>query len=318
MELKRAEQAIAGIPAGGSMVTGSGLLRITWIVGEDGTTPAIRWRAGRVTSVPDLDEEEAAKRLSHYKDSVLDGSAVFDAGGAQVGASRADGEWGVYVLDYEAHDPLGPPQVAISGHIEGARNLARDLYEERSGSCSVEIRDLTTGKTKETIRKKVHEMAETTSKNGSAKKEASPLPRGFKVGVGADLAPGDQVVTDADRGPERVVSIGSGGVSRGRAYLKLMLEAPAGGDGEPRRRFISPRKEYPMKKATKAEAEKAAKRLAAEKKTAEKTEKKEAPKKGAEKKGRPSRREVVENRQKETAQKEAVATEPAPEKVEAL
>lgn len=88
--------------------------------------------------------------------------------------------------------------------------------------------------------------------NGSRKKPEPEVPEGFALLEGAVLAPGDRVVTDADRGPERVASIGSGGVSRGRAYLKLMLEPASPEGGEARRRFVSPRKAYPIRKATEA------------------------------------------------------------------
>lgn len=276
MDKERAAAALAGIPPGATLVTNSGLLRITRTVAEDGKTPAFRWQAGRVTSVPDPDEETAIKRLASYREELLDASAVFDADGQQLGPSGTDADWIVSVA--------GDEPVVFQGHIEGARRRARDLYNERGGLCEVTVVEAKSGKVKEQITRKVETMTETT-KNGTTKKAAkveAPLPRGFKVGVGADLAPGDQVVTDADRGPERVVSIGSGGVSRGRSYLKLMLEPVAESGGEERRRFISPRKEYPIKKATKAEAkaqaEKAEKKLAAsakaaEKKTAVKTEK---------------------------------------------
>lgn len=296
MEIERAERAIARIPPGATLVTESGLLRITRTVADDGKTPAVRWQCGQVVSVPDISEEKAGSRLSKYRDVVLDGAAVFGADGAQVGASKADGEWGMFVLDFETRDPLGPPDETIHGHIEAARVVARSLYNERGGVCSIEIRDMTTGKTKETITRKVETVTESTTKNGSKKttKEAPPLPRGFKVGVGADLEIADQVVTDEKNGPERIVFIGSGGVSRGREYLKLMLEPPAG--GEARRRFISPRKEYPMKKATKAEAEKIRKRIAAEK---------EAPKKGALKKALVEASPVAETSEAEAKKVEA-------------
>lgn len=99
------------------------------------------------------------------------------------------------------------------------------------------------------------ELGVRSPKSGAAKKsKAVEAPEGFKVGVGADLVPGDQVVTDPGRGPERVVSVGSGGVSRGRVYLKLMLEPIKEPGGERRRRFISPRKKYPLKKAAMAKA----------------------------------------------------------------
>ena len=104
----------------------------------------------------------------------------------------------------------------------------------------------------EAVRERVGLKKAGVTKNEAVKGKGPEAPEGFRVGTGAELAPGDLVVTDADRGPERVVGVGSGGVSRGRNYLKLTLEPVAGG-GEARRRFVSPRKEYPIKKAEQAE-----------------------------------------------------------------
>ena len=144
------------------------------------------------------------------------------------------------------------PKVVEGWKVVGPDEVAEDLAERTAKDEEVRER---------VGLNKAAKAQEEAKKNGAATsrrstKEPISVPKGFTVGTGADAEVGDQIITDES--PERIVSIGSGGISRGRAYLKLMLEPPKGklGSGEARRRFISPRKEYPIKKAKKAEAEK--------------------------------------------------------------
>lgn len=254
-----AREMVKALPQGGRIVTGSGGVTIERVEGLESGKP-IRWTVGRVAT--EVTDKEAVKRLSAYRPEITEGMAIFGPDGRQLAPSKLDNGWCIEILG--APEGYGE-RIHVNGHIELARRKANEVFDELGGAYEVAVTDQESGKRKHTIYPKGQSM---TSKNGAAKKEKAAkkeieVPRGFKIGTGADVAVGDLVVTDAEQGPERVVSIGSGGVSRGREYLKLMLEPPKGklGSGEARRRFISPRKEYPVKQATKADAE-AAKKLA--------------------------------------------------------
>ena len=301
-----AEALVAMLPPGGRIVSASGLLSVERVeVPEDPTTP-IRWTSGRVVTF--VSGEAAVRRLSAFRPGPLSEMGAFGPEGEQLAGAAPEAGYHVEVLG--APEGYGE-RVHVAGHVELARRRATEIFNEMGGAYEVAVTDAETKRRKEAIKPKGQGMTETKTKNGARKKTAAmELPRGFKVGTGADLAPADLVVTDAPRGPERVVSVGSGGVSRGKTYLKLMLE-PVEGGGEARRRFISPRKEYPIKKATKAEAEKAAKKVAAAQKPKE-DDKLEAEKKKAGAKATPKKATPKKAARKPAAEKPKAVVEAAP------